>query len=82
MLDHHKRIAAFFVQAQDGIANGVEQGAVHAGTNFVKKYNFGIHHHCAPQLQQLFLPAGNLACFLVCQMGNREKLQHLVCLRC
>ncbi len=78
VLDHAKGIAAFLIQAQNRVANGAQQGAVHAGADLVQKHDFGVNHHGAPQLQQLFLPARQVARQLVGNMRDFKKLDHLV----
>ena len=78
MLNHAKRIAAFLVQPDDRIADGVQQRAVHAGADLIQENNLGIHHHGAAQFQKLFLPARNISRALIGQMADGQKLQHLI----
>ena len=78
MLNDHESIVPFLVQADYRVSDRVEQGAVHACTNLIQKDDFGIHHHRAPEFQQLLLTAGQVACLLFLQMINCEELDHLV----
>ena len=78
VFDDHKCIAALLVQADNRVADGIEQGAVHTCANLVEEHDLGVNHHGAPQLQQLFLPTRQIARFFVFQMIDCQKFQHVI----
>ena len=78
MFDDDECVIAFLVQADDGVADGVEQRPVHARADLIQKDDLGIHHHGAAQFQQLFLPARDLPGLLLGQMFDGQEFQHLI----
>lgn len=78
VFDHAKCIAALDVEAFDCIGNGIKQRAVHTRTHLIQKHDFGVNHHGATKLEELFLATRDIARFLVGDMRNGQEFQNLV----
>ena len=80
MLNHTEGIAPLAVEAQNGIADCVQQRAVDAGPDLIKKDDLGIDHHRAAKFKQFFLPARQIASQLIRDLGDLQELNHLISL--
>ncbi len=74
MLDDEKGVAELFVHTLDIGGQIVEQRLVDARRHLIEQHDLGIHHHGAAQLEQLFLPARKVACQLVLDVAEFEKI--------
>ena len=68
VLDHAKGISALPVQAFYRITDGLQQGSIDPGSDLVEEHDLGVDHHGAAELEQFFLPAGQITGQLVTQV--------------
>ena len=78
MLDDAESVAALGVQALDHLDDLVHQRRVDAGAGLVQQHQLRVGHHRPAQLQQLLLPAREVAGQFLAQMGQAEEFQRLI----
>ncbi|MPL73685.1 hypothetical protein SDC9_19491 [bioreactor metagenome] len=78
VLDHAEGIAALLVQPHDGVADGVQKRAVHAGADLVEEDDLRLDHHRAAKFQEFLLATREVPGALVLQVRNRQEIKNLV----